>query len=94
MKLNPTSRIHRSAGLLSADAGDELVMMSVEAGAYYSLDQIGRRIWDLIAEPATVGALCARLVAEYEVTPEDCQAQVLSFLDQLAEHRMIEVLGA
>jgi hypothetical protein len=91
--LSASSKIGRNPELLHAAAGDEMVMLSVEAGNYYGLDPIGRRIWDLLDEPARVSDICARLTAEFQVEPEDCEADVLSFLRELAERRIVNVLA-
>ena len=39
----------------------QAVLMSVGNGKYYSLDDIGTRIWNWIATPTPVGVLCDRL---------------------------------
>jgi hypothetical protein len=74
---------------MHASAGEELVMMSIEAGNYYGLDPTGRRIWEMIGEPQTVSEICARLVAEYDVPPDVCESEVLAFLSELAEQKII-----
>jgi Coenzyme PQQ synthesis protein D (PqqD) len=91
MNLSLLTRIARNPNLPQATVGEELMMMDVESGNYYALDSIGRRIWELIAEPATVAGLCAQLTAEYDVAPEVCEAEVLDLLGKLAEHRLINV---
>ena len=91
MTLSMSSTVRRNDSLLHADAGEELVMLSVAAGNYYSLDRVGRRIWEMLTEPMTIGEICRRLTTEYEVTPEVCEAEVLSFLSEMAEHEVIDV---
>ena len=41
----------------------------------------------------TIGRICARLEDEYDVTPEACEAEVLAFLGDLAERRIIDVVA-
>jgi hypothetical protein len=93
MALRRSSRVARNNEVLHASAGEELVMMSIEAGNYYGLDPIGRRIWEIIGEPQTVSGICARLIAEYDVPPEVCECEVLAFLSELAEQRIIDVVA-
>jgi hypothetical protein len=92
MNLSLVSCVRRNASLLFADAGDELVMMNVDAGLYYSLDAIGRRIWELIETPARISEVCDRLLAQYDVTPEACRQQVTEFFDELAAQGIVEVV--
>lgn len=91
MTLSRSSIIRRNPELLHAVAGDDILMMSVEAGAYYGLEQAGARIWELIGDPITVERMCARLTEEYDVRSDVCEAEVLAFLHHLAEEQIIDV---
>jgi hypothetical protein len=46
-----------------------------------------------MGEPQTVSEICARLVAEYDVPPEVCESEVLAFLSELAEQKIIDVVA-
>jgi hypothetical protein len=81
--------VRRQGDWISAKVGDELVMMSAEAGNYVGLSEVGARIWELIETPQEVAALCSKLQEEYEVAPETCQAEVDAFLNELAKHGAI-----
>jgi hypothetical protein len=78
--------IARKGDWLAAKIGDELVMMSVAKGNYIGLSDVGARIWELMETPLEMDALCARLEAEYAVTPATCRAEVEAFLAELVEH--------
>ena len=71
---------------LTAPVGEELVMMSAEHGKYLGLNEVGRRVWELIEEPRDVGELCRTLENEFEVTPDVCRAEVETFLNELVEN--------
>jgi hypothetical protein len=83
--------IHRDGDWLAAKVGDELVMMSAAQGNYIGLSAVGARIWELIETPHTVESLCAALVAEYDVDPATCRAEVDSFLATLGQHNAIRI---
>jgi hypothetical protein len=76
--------------LMSQAMGRETVMMVLEKSAYFSLDEIGSEIWRLIAIPITVAQLCERLLDRFEVTPEQCQADVLIFLNEIYEQGLVQ----
>jgi hypothetical protein len=79
--------IRKQGDWLAAKVGDELVMMSAEKGNYIGLSEVGARIWELIETPQEVDAICAQLQDEYDgVTPEDCRAEVETFLNELVKH--------
>jgi hypothetical protein len=79
-------RVRKQGDWLAANVGDELVMMSAEKGNYIGLNEIGARIWDLIETPQEIELVCARLVEEYEVSPEACRNEVETFLNELVKH--------
>ena len=81
--------VRRQGDWLSAKVGNELVMMSAEKGNYIGLSEVGARVWEIIETPSEVGAVCARLQAEYEVAPETCRAEVDAFLEELEKHGAI-----
>jgi len=83
----------RTTNVLHSDMGDEVVMLSLERDAYYGLDPIGAQIWKYLAEPRLVSALCEWLLPQFTVTPEQCEADVLSFLHALYEQDLIEIVG-
>ena len=76
---------------VSADIDGEVVMMSIEQGSYYGLDDVGSRIWELIEEPRAVGDIVDRLLNEYEVDHDTCLHDVLVFLDKLAEQNLVKI---
>lgn len=91
MKITLTDTVVQSKNQLASTVNGEVVMMSVDQGRYFGLDKIGSRIWNLIAEPCTAGALCDRLTREFPVDRATCEADVLGFLDDLAARRLIDV---
>ncbi|MCA9953773.1 MAG: lasso peptide biosynthesis PqqD family chaperone [Ardenticatenaceae bacterium] len=87
--LTSASRVVRSEGFITSTVDNELVMMSLEKGTYYGLDAIGSQIWENIATPITIEALCQKLIDQFEVDPAQCQADVLAFLNELHQEDMV-----
>lgn len=85
MSLDVNQKITRHSDMLSAEIGGEAVMMSIEKGAYFGLNPIATRIWDLIDQPKSIAELIAVISDEYEVSDEQCAADVQEFVaDMLA----------
>ena len=76
---------------LSAQVDGEIVMFHPERGAYFSLGEVGSRIWELIGAPVTIGVLCTRLVDEYAVEPDRCRAEVETFVAELHGAGLVEL---
>lgn len=85
------SIVYRAEGFTTAPIHDELMMLNVEQGSYYSLDPIAAEIWMILEQPARVADLVDRLQRRYAVTPEQCQADVLEFLAEMQKNGMILV---
>ena len=85
------SIVARNDALITGDIDGELVMMSMVAGQYYSLDPIGTRIWNLLESEARVSDLCSALSNEFAVTEAQCEEDVLSFLDELLQHDIVNI---
>ncbi len=73
----------RSETILASPVENALVMMDIEGGQYFSLDEIGTAIWERLAAPIQVGDLCAHLTQTYEVLPEVCERDVLALLNEM-----------
>lgn len=92
-KLALQDKIKRSENFMTAKVDDDIVMMSIEQGSYFSLDSIGSAIWADLARPTQINALCKRLVTRYQVEQTRCEADVLHFLDEMVAVGMIEVVA-
>ena len=90
-QLTQETIIRRSDALLSTSLGEDVVMMDVEQGAYYGLEAVAAHIWALTEQPLSVGSLCERLVTEYQISPEQCQQEVVAFLAELLNRHIVQI---
>lgn len=91
-KLTAQSFIVRNSQMVTSNIDGEIVMMSVENGEYYGLDEIGSRIWELLEKPIVVDNLIITLLNEFEVEHHQCYADTLDFLNDLFEKNLVNVL--
>lgn len=76
-------RYARNNRTISGRLHDELVMMDLDQGKYFSLNPVATRIWDLLDNPLSTGELCMILVDEYDVEPERCCLEVDEHLQEM-----------
>lgn len=69
----------RNSKTISGRLHDEMVMMDLDQGKYFSLNPIATRIWDLLEREMSLEELCSLLREEYEVESHQC-------LDEVSEH--------
>ena len=79
--------------IVDSDIDGETVMMSIENGKYYGLDDIGSRIWELIEKPIKVSDLIDTLLERFDVDRETCERDVLKFLNELNDDKVLKVEG-
>ncbi len=86
------AKIVRNEEIVSSSMDNDTVMMSIELGQYYGINPVGGRIWELLAQPRTAAVVCDMLMEEYNVPAEECRRDVLEFLGQLFEKKLVKYL--
>lgn len=76
---------------VSSDLGGEVAVLGLRRNVYYSLDGVGKRIWELIQSPRAVADVLATLVAQYDVDAGRCREDLLALLRRLQEEGLIDV---
>jgi hypothetical protein len=62
---------------------DEVVIVNLESGRYYTMSEVGAGIWQLIRDGAAVDAIYAAVNRWYDGAPMEMKAAVGRFLDEL-----------
>jgi hypothetical protein len=89
--INLQSIVFQDPDMVSAPMEDELVMISLQRGMYFGLDNIASEIWQRIEKPTRVADLCAWLLEEFEVDPETCTRETLDLLNWLHGQELIKI---
>ncbi len=76
---------------VSTEVAEDVAILNLDSGVYYGLNQVGARIWSLIAEPKTVRQIQEDVCAEYDVQPDKCFEDLRSFFTRLADAELVEV---
>lgn len=89
--LEPQTTVVRSPDQVSGDLDGKVVLLSIENGEYYNMNEVGSRIWALLEQPMTVTALVDHLLAEFEIDRPTCERETMTFLEQLQKDRLLVV---
>lgn len=65
-------------------------MLDPDRGAYFSLNAVGSRVWELLADPRSVNDLCHQLLTEFEIDEPACRQEVRALVEQLLEAQFVE----
>jgi hypothetical protein len=90
-KLSMGSIIVQSPGNIVSDMDGATVMLSIDNGKYYNLGVIGGYIWRIIKTPISIDKLISKLTCEFDVENGVCEKEVIPFLDQLLQEKIIMI---
>ncbi len=88
-EINLNDRIYSNRRVHSADIHGEMVLMNLEKGRYYGLDDIGSDIFRRLREPVLVSALCKDLAREYRAEAAAVEHDVLELLESMLEQGLV-----
>lgn len=91
MSVSLESQVRPNDDVLFQELHGEGVLLNLNTGVYFGLDPVGRRVWELLREHKTLGAVLAAMLAEYEVSEQQCSADLLSLVGQMQEHDLVKV---
>jgi hypothetical protein len=90
-KISSSATLVRNDEPVSVEVERSIVMMSLDLGKYFGLNEVGSRIWELLERPRSMADLCAVLQQEFEVDPNACHEEVSEFLLALAKEGLIQI---
>lgn len=71
--INLNTIINKNLEIDDTDLDGEKVMMNLDKGEYFMMNEVGSRIWEIISEPINVRRIIDTLCSEYEVDEEICK---------------------
>ena len=83
------TQVAASEKILTSNLGDEVVMMCIDQGKYYSLKGPSGRIWELLETPTTLEDIRSTLMEEYNVAQEKCESQLVSLISELRDQDLV-----
>jgi|ERR1041385_5304595 Coenzyme PQQ synthesis protein D (PqqD) len=86
-----STMISRSTSVLTAEVDGEIVMMSIEQGRYFGLDDIGSDIWKRLDTPCSFAELIDRLARDYDADRATIAADVRDLLGRMAEQDVVRL---
>jgi hypothetical protein len=87
----PQARFDQANGVVGTRQGDTTVLLDVNGGMYYTLNEVGGRIWELLGTGVAVPAIVEQLQAEYDVAPETLAANTATLIDRLLKAKLVKV---
>lgn len=83
--------LRRQEGILAQEAQGQTVLLRLEDGGYYAVDEVGAMIWELCDGHRSVGEIVSLLCAEFDATEATVRADVLEFVGDLRREGLLAV---
>jgi hypothetical protein len=89
--LSIASRVKLSGDVLFQELQGDAVLLDMQSGVYFGLDQIGTRIWNLLGEHKCISDVINVITQEYDVTEQRCSGDVLALVVRLQEQGLLSI---
>ena len=94
MPIGESTCVVRNDSIPTGEIDGELVALDLDSGHCFGMDRIGSAIWQIAAEPITIGAIADELVVRHDVDRARCVADILPFIEQLLAEGLLRQLPA
>lgn len=82
--------MRRSDKAMARRVGDEIVILDVDSGRYFGLNEVGAFIWDRIEPGVDRAELIAAVVAAYDVDTQQAEGDINDLLSDLTDRGLID----
>lgn len=80
--------------ILAQEFDGAMTMLHTPSEQYFSLDDVGTRMWEVIVQTSTLREAHTRLSEEFDVEPEALEQDLLAFAVELVESNLMSVVEA
>ena len=70
---------------------DEMALLNLDTGVYFGLDEVGARMWELLAEHGRLDLVAQQMEAEYDVPADQLREDLLRLVEELRAKGLAEI---
>ena len=71
---------------------EELVLLDLQGEAYFGLDPVGTRMWNLLAEGDSLKEVVDTMATEYDVSEAQLESDVVDLVVRLKDEGIVSVV--
>ena len=83
------TRFKPRAGIVKQEMSDSLLLFNMEDGQYYTLNDVGRRVWELCDGTRSLSDIAEDLSNEYDSPAATIRDDVLELVGDLADAALL-----
>lgn len=89
MTWDPDARFTPVDRVRARRVADETILLHLDQGSYYALNEVGAELWSGLEEGRTLGEILARLLDRYEVDEETLREDLERVVGELLERDLV-----
>ena len=92
--LEPTTMpktVRANSEVIFAELGDEISLLNVSTGIYFTLNAVGSSVWHQIQQTRTMDQIKDQVLKEYDVDEDRCQRDLVRLIEDLRRNGLIQV---
>jgi hypothetical protein len=89
-----TSKANQPRSVMLRKLDDESVLLNLDSGRYYGLDEVGTHLYELLTSSHSLEAALKLALDEYDVDEVTLRADTAALLARLVEEGLIEICDA
>lgn len=91
--INLDTKILAARDVLSAELGDEISLLNVKSGTYFTLNPVGASVWRQIQISTSLDCIKAQIMAEYDVEDQCCENDLRQLVSEFKALGLIEIVS-
>ena len=72
--------------------GDGAAVLDVRSNIYFTLDEVGATVWNILSDGADLEEIVAKVTEEYDVSAQACRPDIETFLGEMVENDLVVVM--
>jgi len=88
--VDPITRLKRSDKATFQKVADEAILIHLETGTYFSLNNIGTEFWEMFDGEQTIQELAETVANKYDVDVEMVTSDLIELAEKLAADALLE----
>jgi hypothetical protein len=74
------------------DLDGEAVLLNLQSGVYFGLNETGTQIWNILSENGRLEEVYSRILNDFSVEPDLAKSDLLMLTEQLVEKGLVTIL--
>ena len=87
--MDATTRLQRSPDATFQNVAGEAILIHMQTGVYYSLNEVGAAFWNLLDGRQMIAECADRIAAEYDAPRETIVQDLLELAGELAAEKLV-----